>query len=205
VLDERLAFALRQQLLQWRAELATDAERVGWKIGRSIPEAEEFGPLLGHLTTETRLEPGAVYRAEGAKDLRVDAEVAVEIGPDGQPAGFGAALELVDLGRPPDDLETIVAANLFHRAFVLGPSIPTLPPNVEARIVVNGEVRGSAEATPDPGAAVERAALLLAAAGERLEAGDRIITGAVVQVPVAQGDEVVVDLGELGQLDVRIR
>jgi 2-keto-4-pentenoate hydratase len=34
--------------------------------------------------------------------------------------------------------------------------------------------------------------------GERLRAGDRVITGSVVQVPVRPGDEVTADLGPLG-------
>ncbi len=69
---------------------------------------------------------------------------------------------------------------------------------------VNGEVRGSARAGHPPEAAVARAAELLEAAGERLEPGDRIITGAVVQVPVQPGDEVEVELSGLGCLGVTI-
>jgi 2-keto-4-pentenoate hydratase len=37
---------------------------------------------------------------------------------------------------------------------------------------------------------------------EHLEPGDRIIAGSILHVPVAAGDDVVVDLGELG--DVRL-
>jgi 2-keto-4-pentenoate hydratase len=40
--------------------------------------------------------------------------------------------------------------------------------------------------------------------GERLQAGDRLITGAVVQLAVAPGDEVIADLGELGRRAVTI-
>src|SRR5204863_27590 len=36
-------------------------------------------------------------------------------------AALGAAIELVDIDRPLDDLEAILAANVFHRAVVLGP------------------------------------------------------------------------------------
>jgi hypothetical protein len=36
------------------------------------------------------------------------------------------------------------------------------------------------------------------------QAGDRIITGLVVQVPVTSGDEVAADMGVLGRVRLRI-
>jgi 2-keto-4-pentenoate hydratase len=41
--------------------------------------------------------------------------------------------------------------------------------------------------------------------GERLEAGDRIITGSVVQAPIEVDDEVVADMGPLGRVGLSIR
>ena len=203
MVDERLRFALQQQLLEWRAELATGAERVGWKIGRGT-EAEPWGPVVGHLTSATRLEPGAAFDASGTTDLRVDAELAVEVGEDGHAVGFAAALELVDLDRPADEVDSVVTSNLFHRAFVLSASLPHLPDALEARIVVDGEIRGEGAAAAYDPALLERVSELLGSAGERLEPGDRVITGAVVQVPVAPGNEVAVELGDLGRLSVTI-
>jgi 2-keto-4-pentenoate hydratase len=40
---------------------------------------------------------------------------------------------------------------------------------------------------------------LLDSAGERLQAGDSLITGSVVQIRVEPGDEVIADLGPLGR------
>jgi 2-keto-4-pentenoate hydratase len=45
---------------------------------------------------------------------------------------------------------------------------------------------------------------LLAAVGEQLEPGDRIITGSILHVPVTSGDDVVVDLGELREVGVTV-
>jgi 2-keto-4-pentenoate hydratase len=45
-------------------------------------------------------------------------------------------------------------------------------------------------------------ARVLAAVGERLEDGDRVITGSVVQVPIGRGDEVVADARPLGRIGV---
>jgi 2-keto-4-pentenoate hydratase len=121
-------------------------------------------------------------------------------------AGFGAALELVDLGSPPDDPQSIVAANVFHRAFRLGPLDRSLPVGgrINGRLVVNGRVRGAAVASPDFGDLVRSVAVLLGAMGERLQAGDCLMTGAVVQAPIAPGDEVAADFGSLGRAVVAI-
>lgn len=195
------------QLLEWRAELATGAERVGWKIGRGIvPGEEQLEPVIGHLTTATRLRRGGVYPVGDARELRVDAELAIEIGMAGEPIRYGAALELVDVARPPEDFESIVAGNVWHRAFALGP-LRREPPSevVRAEIRVNDEVAGTGERRLDPDETARLAAELLEAAGERLEPRDRIITGSIVQANVAPGDVVVAALGDLGEVGVRLR
>jgi 2-keto-4-pentenoate hydratase len=40
--------------------------------------------------------------------------------------------------------------------------------------------------------------------GERLEAGDRLITGSIVQLPVQPGDKVIADLGRLGRAGLTV-
>jgi 2-keto-4-pentenoate hydratase len=215
-IDPRLASALAVQLDTWRTTLLAGAERVGWKLG--LGERERIGRALpiGHLTSATRLESGATYRAGDAASLSADAEVALEIGRDVDPGvdadaareaviGFAAALEFVDLAGPPNDPETVVATNIFHRAFVLGPSRPVLPTDgVKARLIVNGAERASARAPTDFADKVCAVARALGAVGERLRAGDRIITGSVVQVGLEAGDEVLADLGVLGRVQLVI-
>ena len=210
--DPRLAAALTAQLGLWRVALAEGAERVGWKLGMGEGERIGHGPVIGHLTSATQLEPGDTYQAEGAVDLRADAEVALRLGADVGPdadrhaadaaiAGFGAALELVDLGSPPPgDPERIVATNIWHRAFALGQQHhPPPDEGAEGSLLINGEVRESAPMKRDFAELVLAAARLLASVGERLRARDSLITGSVVQVPVEPGDEVVADLGPLGR------
>jgi 2-keto-4-pentenoate hydratase len=217
--DERVAAAINVQLDDWRKKLETGAERVGWKIGLNIPEVQEkLGlrePVIGHLTSATRVE--SVYRAGDAVDLRVEPEVVVELGRDvpgdvdaetarDAIAGYGAAIEIVDTGRPPADLEGIVAGNVFHRGFVLGPLGPALPTEgVEAVITVGGDERGRADAPDDFAEVVMLVARLLEAVGERLSAGDHIIAGSLTPpVRVVPGDEVAVDLGRLGRVEVSV-
>jgi 2-keto-4-pentenoate hydratase len=219
--DARAAEAIKVQLEDWRAALASGAERVGWKIGLNIPEVQErLGlrePVIGHLTSATRLESGGDYPGGEADELRAEPEVAIEVGRDvpGDAdsesareaiAGYGAAIELVDVGRPPADLEGIVAGNVFHRGFVLGASQPALPAEgVEAVVSVNGDERDRADAPDDFAEVVMLVARLLDAVGERLSAGDRIIAGSLTPpVAVGPGDDVAVDLGRLGRVEVHV-
>ncbi len=121
----------------------------------------------------------------------------------GRPA-YSPALEILDLPVLPDEPRSVVAENVFHRAVAVGELRKPLEPGLVAKLVVNGEVRAAAPVLTDLTERVLAAARLLAAAGERLQSGDRIITGSIVQEPVGQGDEVVADLGSLGALRVTI-
>jgi 2-keto-4-pentenoate hydratase len=120
-------------------------------------------------------------------------------------AGYGAALEIVDLGSAGDPPEAIVASNVFHRAFALGGlGGDTLARSAAARMTIDGSTAAHAPVTQDHVDLVHATAVLLEAVGLRLEAGDRLITGSVVQVAIAPGDAVVADLGPLGRVELRI-
>jgi 2-keto-4-pentenoate hydratase len=203
--DAHVAAALRIELEAWRRALAEGAERVGWKIALGIGEVEEridAQPVIGYLTTGTRLASGGAHSAAGAAELCVDAELAVEIGRDGAIAGYAAALELVDLGQARGTVESVVRANVLHRAFVLGPT--RADPVRRARVYVDGVLRKEGVADFDLDARLDAVRYWLTALDENLEPGDRVITGSIVQVPVEPGDEVVVDMAELGRLETRI-
>jgi 2-keto-4-pentenoate hydratase len=116
-----------------------------------------------------------------------------------------SALELVDLGPVADGPEGIVATNVFHRAVAFAPlTCERMPPRVTGRLIVGGAVRDSAPASADYGELVRSVAVLLGRLGERLRAGDLLITGTVVQVAVAAGDEVVADLGPVGSVGLTL-
>jgi hypothetical protein len=80
---------------------------------------------------------------------------------------------------------------------------PTLSAG-RARPLINGDARDQAPLKQDYGYLAGRVAELLAAVGERLIKGDRLITGSIVQVPVRAGDRVVADLGSLGAAEAHI-
>jgi hypothetical protein len=201
-LEPRLVRALNAQLEARRDALAAGARRVGWKLGIGERERIGAGPVIGHLTTASCIESGGIYRAPGDASLHADAELALEFGAGGTVVGYGAALEIVDLGGS-DDPEAIVVGNVFHRAVAFGPMHPVAA-NVQGALVVNGEVRATGGAAADLTDLVHRAAELLGAISEGFMPGDRLITGSIVQLPVAAGDVVAADLGSLGCAELRI-
>jgi 2-keto-4-pentenoate hydratase len=192
------------------------AVRVGWKVGHGIEEAG--GRLVvGALTSATILGDGATYAAGHPAALRAETELAVWLAADvpGDAdaqtarraiAGVGVALELVDVARPPEaSLERIVAAGVFHRAAVLGPCAAPLGGALgPATLRVGGRVHDADEPLPDAAGIVLAVAGALAAAGERLEGGDVVLTGSVVHVPVGVGAEVVAGIGGLGRVRATI-
>jgi 2-keto-4-pentenoate hydratase len=220
--DPRVVKGLEAQVSEWRTVLDAGAERVGWKIGLNIPEAQNAlgieEPVIGYLTSATVVESGGEYRASDDSSLRAEPEVALEMGRDVEPddadadvarddvAGVAVALVLVDVGRPPEGIQGIVATNVFHRAVVLGPSRPAFPgEGLEAVIEVDGQQRERADVPDDFSDVVLLTARLLGEVGERLERGDRIIAGSLTpQVPLGPGNRVAVDIEGLGGVEARI-
>ncbi|HZP42889.1 MAG TPA: fumarylacetoacetate hydrolase family protein [Candidatus Binatia bacterium] len=221
--DPRIARGMAAQLARFHALLAAGHPRVGWKVGFNAPAVQRAlgldGIVVGHLTLATALEPGRPHALAGGTDVRVEPEIAIHLGaavPPGAPPdairaaiiGLGPALEVLDLDRPLDDLESLLAANVLHRAVLFGATDPRRAgggiADLDARFVRNGvEVaRTSAVAAlGDVAAIVGAVADRLAPFGEGLRAGDRIISGALVApVAVAPGDRIAVDLGPLGTL-----
>jgi 2-keto-4-pentenoate hydratase len=215
-IDPRLASALAVQLEGWQRTLRGGATRVGWKLGLGEGERIGRGPVVGHLTSATELRPGSTFCARSAVALKADAEIGLELAADIYPdaerdaaleaiAGYGAALEMVDLGPPAAGPEQVVAANVYHRAFAFGPLVRSWPvAGVDASLIVNGECRASGVAVHDIADLVCSVAAILGFMGERLQAGDRMIMGSIVQVSVSPDDEVIAELGGLGRVQLTV-
>jgi len=214
------------QLARWRRTLADGAHRVVWKLGinaRPVQRALGIdGVVLGHLTSATEVPSRGGHSLAGGTRVAMEAEVALHVGVD-VPAGaspeevrrsltgLGAAIELVDLNRGFDDVEAIVAGNVFHRAVAFGPPVPATPPwldGVEARIVRNGDVVETLDAATATGDLVEIVRFVadtLGACGERLRAGDRVIAGSLGRLVFVEPEDVVeADLGRLGTVRLRV-
>jgi 2-keto-4-pentenoate hydratase len=137
----------------------------------------------------------------------VESEVAVELGDDAR--SIVALLPALELADPPDleqDVETILAGNIFHRAVAFGPRVETDSPGA-ARILVNGSAQHEVEAEragANLAAMVEAVASRLEAAGERLRPGERIITGVLAPPHKAEpGDTVRLELETVGAVELR--
>jgi 2-keto-4-pentenoate hydratase len=163
---------------------------------------QKFGidaPLVGFLLDRGRIEPGAVVSFAGWTKPVLEPEIAVHIGRDlsggadragaaGAIAGLGPAIELADLDPPPEDVEAILAGNIFHRHVILGPRDTGRAggriAGLTGRVIRNGnEIATTSELEANTGALidiVQHVAKLLAAFGERLQAGEVIIAGSVV-------------------------
>lgn len=201
--------------------------RAGWKLGITVRPAQEAmglaGPVLGFLTEATVIASGDRFSLEGGARIGVEPEVAVHLGADVEPGGdrdaaaaaiaaLGPALEVVDVDRPleADQLEPILAGNVFHRAVAFGPATPHRAggslEGVTARVLHNHQGLDPVEAAAVAGdlpAVVRMVADQLGALGERLRAGDRIITGSLTPpIWVEPGDEVGLDLAPLGPVEL---
>ena len=192
-MHQRIVTALRAQL---RAR-DPDARRVGWKIALGIGEVEALigsAPVIGNLTGATQLSDGAVYGGGGP--LHADCEVVIEAGT----GRLAVGLELVDLPPGEGAADAVVAANVLHRAFAVGPMSADVEPG-EGALIVNGEERARAAAAVDVDATVGAVARWLAALGEELLPADLLFAGSVVQVPLAPGDRVAAAVDGLGRVE----
>jgi len=172
-------------------------------------------PVVGFVTLASTLVPGAPHSLAGGTRVALEAEIAIHLGAAvrsdatsgairGAIAGLGAAFELVDLNRPFDDLEAIVAEGVYHRAALFGPTHPGgALDGVTVRIDRNGAPADGADAAAlvDPIATVAFVARFLDAHGAALAPGDRILSGSLTTpVWVSPGDAITADFGPLGAL-----
>jgi 2-keto-4-pentenoate hydratase len=221
--DPRIERGMLAQLTQRRQRLEGGEASLGWKLGMGVPAAmQKLGtdaPLVGYLLAGARVDDGGTVSLDGWGNAKLEPEIAAHLGADlaagasreeaaAAIAGFGVAIELVDLDPDADDPEAILAADIFQRHVLLGPLVEgALPDGVSARVLRNGDeaaATGDAtEATGDPVDLVRHVADVVGGAGEGLRAGEVVICGSVVPaLGVAPGDTVEVRLDPLGSLTV---
>ena len=199
-------FALRRQRLDGGDKL------LGWKVGFGTPallkQFNTSGPLVGFLTQNARVAPGSTVSLAGWAKPVAEPEVAVYIGCDVAAgttleaaadaiAGISPAIELADLHEPATDPERILSHDIYQRHVVLGGSTPARAGGAADGLTCRIMRRGAEFArTTDPQAntgrwvdIVSHVANVLAAFGERLRAGEVIITGSVVPPIAIEPDE----------------
>jgi 2-keto-4-pentenoate hydratase len=210
--DPRIVDGLRRQLVARSDALERGAGHVGWKVGFGAPSSLELmqitAPLLGYLTESTVSDDGAGFDTDGWARGVVEFEVAVWMGSDlgagtseaeaaAAVAAVGPAIEVADVDLPvgPDRIADIMAGDIFHRGVVFGARDERRSgldiSGLTAHIRLDGEAFATVtELESITGAypwIVSTVASTLASAGERLRAGDVIITGSVIP-PVSVDD-----------------
>jgi 2-keto-4-pentenoate hydratase len=216
-IDPRLVAALAEQLRRRDLALSNGAHHVGWKLGMGQRERIAGHIAVGYLTSATLLGVANPYSVPSDQplDLHVDGELCVELDEDlydeadwdavtGAVGRCWPALEFVDLAPRPGEPDAVVVDNVFHRGVTFGDTPLPLVLRGEVTAYVNGEVRELGQWPSDIPSRLTEAARILASVGQRLRAGDRIITGSIVQVSVQIGDRVEVDFGRHATLGAEV-
>lgn len=226
--DPRIVRGMQAQAGMRRQREAAGDRLIGWKVGFGAPAMLERlkieGPLVGFLTQNARVEPGGSVSFVGWSKPVIEPEIAVIIGRDVPPgadreaaraaiAGIAPAIEVVDFNEPPDDPERILGHNIYQRHVVLGAAGPARAGSAADGLTCRVIRRGAETArTTDPQAntgewlaIVPHVANLLAAFGERLRAGEFIITGSVVPpLTIEPGEDgVTFAVDPIGSVSVR--
>ncbi|OGA45285.1 MAG: hypothetical protein A3F74_09465 [Betaproteobacteria bacterium RIFCSPLOWO2_12_FULL_62_58] len=225
--DPRIERGMKAQLERRRARIAAGEKPLGWKVGFGAPAAmEKLGiaaPLVGFLTDRALIASGATLFVTGWTKPVAEPEIAVHLGRDlpggadrntaiAAIAGLGPAIEIADLDHPPDDVERILAGNIYQRNVILGAQDVSragcVLDGLAGRVFRNGtKVANTSDPQAMTGELIEivrHVADLLAAFGERLRAGQIIITGSIVPpLWVEPGEEVVFKLDPIGTVSIR--
>ena len=210
--DPRVVRGMTAQLKLRKERLDAGDRSLGWKVGFGAPALlERFkisGPLVGFLTQNARVDHGGMVSLAGWVKPVAEPEVAVHMGRDlaggadhataaAAIAGISPAIELVDLNEPPEEVERILSHDIYQRHVVIGGPSPARAGSTADGLTCRIIRRGAETArTTDPQAntgawidIVRHVADVLAAFGERLKAGEIIITGSVVPPLMLEPDE----------------
>jgi 2-keto-4-pentenoate hydratase len=221
-----VARGLERQLRARGELIAAGRAALGWKAAFGAPTfLERFGlsgPVIGFMTDASLLETGCKVDVSAWSRAVAEPEVAAYLSDDIQAhsdesavrsaiSALGPAIELADIDLPLDDLEEIVAGNIFHRHVILGDRDRARErgrlDGLEARIRLGGdEVARTDRLEELTGRLVEviaHLAKLLGEHGERLRAGDVVICGSVVPpITLTPGLSVEFDLHPLRPISV---
>lgn len=200
------------QLETRRARLEQGEKPLGWKVGLGAPATMQklalTAPAVGFLLQSGELPSGTTVSLKNYKRPVAEPEIAVRMARDFGPgatardalaavASIQPAIELADLDilPAPDNLDAVLAGNIFHRHVVLGRQTRT---GGALDGIVSVVTRRGVEfnRTADPEALtgkladiVAYVANLLAAFGERLKAGEIVIIGSITLPPLIEPDE----------------
>lgn len=180
--------------------------------------------MVGFLLDQSVLKDGATASLNGWTKPVAEPEIAIEMGRD-LPAGMderkiaqaiaaiGPAIELADLEIAPDDVEAILAGNIFQRHVLFGPrqrvELPDGLHELSGQLLRNGQAialpSGLEANTGRLLDIVSHVATTLSALGEELRAGDVIIAGSVTPPLMLDAGDTALrwELSPIGTVSVR--
>ena len=214
--DLTLAEAYEVQARSLALRRRRGERRAGYKLGfTSRAKMAQMGlneVIWGRLTDAMVVEDGTAVHAGRFIHPRVEPEVCFLLG---EPlaalravAGVAAALEIID-SRYRDfkfSLADVVADNCSAAAVVVGPWADPATPVANLGLVLEldgapAQIGSTAAILGDPVRSLVTAARLVAAAGERLEAGDLLMAGGATEaVALAPGARVRLQVERLGRV-----
>ena len=193
---------MRTQLALRKQRLDSGEKPVGWKIAFGAPEAMKRlaieAPLIGFLTDQALIPSGASLHLKDYTKPVVEPEIAIHMGADlaggadrdtakAAIAGLGPAFEIADVTFPPDDVEAILADDIYQRHIILGEVDQSRAGGNVDGLSAHITHAGKTVETGDPEAntgnlvdLVRHTADTLALFGETLRADEIIIAGSVV-------------------------
>ena len=210
--DPRIVRGMTAQLSKRRERIAAGERPLGWKVGLGAPASMERmqikAPVVGFLMQRALLLSGATASFRGWLKPVAECEIAVRMGRDlgaGATAADAAtavkeilpAIELADFDPPPtaDNLDAVLANDIYQRHVILcgNTRAGASTSDLTSRLIRRG---AEAATTTDPEALtgklpdiVAHVANTLAAFGEKLSAGDIIITGSITPPIMLDADE----------------
>ncbi|HEU0292585.1 MAG TPA: fumarylacetoacetate hydrolase family protein [Anaerolineales bacterium] len=226
--DPRIRRGMETQFKLRQDRLYSGEKPIGWKVGFGAPAALERlridAPLIGFLTDRTLLHSGEIISVASWSKPALEPEIAVYMGKDlpgkldrratrDAIASIGPALELADLDFPPDDVEMILAGNIYNRHVILGRADPSraggmldgLVGHVYRNANETATIKDLQALTGDIIDVVSHVANLLSALGERLRAGEVVITGSIIPpIWIESTDEIQYDLQPIDLISVNI-
>ncbi|HZQ13239.1 MAG TPA: hypothetical protein VFB31_10575 [Pseudolabrys sp.] len=210
--DPRIKRGMTAQLAKRRERIAAGEKPLGWKVGLGAPATMQrlglTAPVVGYLMQRALLLSGSTASFNGWTKPAAECEIAVRMARDlagGANAETAAAavkeilpaIELADFDPPPtpDTVDAVLADDIYQRHVILcgntrsGASTSGLT----SRLIRRG---AETSRTTDPEALtgklpdiVALVANTLAAFGEKLSAGDVIITGSITPPILIEADE----------------
>jgi len=226
--DPRILHGMERQLEARRKRLEAGETPIGWKVGFGAPASlKSLGleaPLVGFLTEEVLLPPGSTVSVQGWTRPAAEPEVAVYMKEDlpgitdrqtaeRKIAALGPAIEIADINFPPQDVEAILAGNIYNRHVILGRSdISRAGCNLDGlvgHVHRNGQLTASVTdlqaITGNFIGIVQHVANLLSSIGEMLRAGEVIITGSIIPpIWIESTEEIRYTLDPIDTLAVRL-